>query len=69
MKPQRRKILVWSFFTLLLLALVANLVFSRPSVREAVFPARTNRYVPCPDGTHPKPDQRHICVPDVGADT
>ena len=27
--------------------------------------AESERYVPCPAGTRPKPGQRHICVPEV----
>lgn len=60
--PHKRKLLSWCALALLLLALAAYLEY-RFQVRKSIYPVTADPYVPCPAGTEPQSDQRHICVP------
>ena len=64
MRPSRkRKLFIWGVVALLLLALAGYLEY-RFNFRASIYPAPTaDPYVPCPPGTHPQPEQRHICEP------
>ncbi len=59
---RKRKLLVWCALALLLLALAAYLEY-RFQFRASMYPVTADPYVPCPAGTKPQPDQRHICAP------
>ena len=64
MRPARkRKLWLWGVLAVLLLTLAAY-IKNRLDVRSSSYPVTADPYVPCPAGTHPQPDQRHICVPD-----
>ncbi len=63
MRASRKvRLLAWSAVALLLLAAAAYLEH-RFQLRASMYPVSSDPYVPCPAGTKPQPDQRHICVP------
>lgn len=59
---RKRKVFAWCALALLLAALAFYLDY-RFQLRATMSPVTADPYVPCPAGTRPQPDQRHICVP------
>lgn len=65
MRPtQSGRIQLCCIVALLLVAFGAYLDIADFNYREVAPRRAMDRYVPCPAGMHPKPDQPHICIPD-----
>lgn len=64
MRPSRkRKLFRWSLLALLLLVIAGSIEY-RYRFRDSFYRNLTAEpYVPCPAGTRPVPEQRHICEP------
>lgn len=62
MRPSRkRKLLLWALVALLLLVIAGSIEY-RYRFRDSFYRSLTaDPYVPCPEGTRPVPEQRHLC--------
>ncbi len=62
MRPSgKRKLLLWALVALLLLVIAGSIEY-RYRFRDSFYRSLTaDPYVPCPEGTRPVPEQRHIC--------
>lgn len=62
MRPSRkRKLFLWSLLALLLLVIAGSIEYRYRSKESFYRSLTADPYVPCPEGTRPVPEQRHIC--------